>query len=131
VLHLLDIDSCGTGGWHVGEGADPRAVQAARERGLDLPHRARQLDPASDFERFEWLIAMDRENKAGVIAAGADPARVHLMRSFDPALADEPEHRLDVPDPYYGPGDGFARVCEMLEEASHGLLDAVLGGRKR
>jgi protein-tyrosine phosphatase len=129
VLHQLDIDSCGTGHWHVGEGADRRSVEIAQRRGLKLPHCARQLDPAADFERFHWLIAMDRENRANVIAAGAPRERVHLMRSFDPATAGAPERELDVPDPYYGEGDGFARVYDMLTAASVGLLDAVLARR--
>ena len=129
VLHLLDIDSCGTGHWHVGEGADRRSVEIARQRGLNLPHCARQLDPGADFERFHWLIAMDRENRANLIAAGAPRERVHLMRAFDPALGGSGEQHLDVPDPYYGGGDGFARVYDMLTAASVGLLDAVLARR--
>ncbi len=129
VLELLDIDSCGTGHWHVGEGADRRSVEIAQRRGLTLPHCARQLDPRVDFSRFHWLIAMDRENRANVIAAGAPRERVHLIRSFDPAMQGAPEHELDVPDPYYGQGDGFSRVYDMLAASSDGLLEAVLASR--
>jgi protein-tyrosine phosphatase len=129
VSDLLEIDSCGTGHWHVGKGADYRSVEIARQRGLTLPHCARQLDPGSDFRRFHWLIAMDRENRANVISAGAARERVYLMRSFDPAMRGLPEHELDVPDPYYGHGDGFARVYDMLAAASDGLLEAVLSSR--
>jgi len=126
VLDRFVIDSCGTGPWHVGKGADGRSVEVARRHGLNLVHKARQLDPTSDFLKFEWLIAMDRQNREDLIAEGAPRERVHLMRAFDPALAGMPENRLDVPDPYYGEGDGFERVYEMLTTASAGLLDRLL-----
>lgn len=129
VLDRLTIDSCGTGPWHVGKGADGRSVEVARRHGLNLEHVARQLDPTSDFLRFDWLIAMDQDNCQHLLGAGAPPDRVHLMRSFDPALAGQPDRRLNVPDPYWGEGDGFERVYDMLEAACAGLLERVIAPR--
>lgn len=127
VRHRFTIDSCGTGGWHAGELADPRARATAVRYGIHLTHRARQLE-AADLERFDLLLAMDRANLRALHAAGAPPARARLLREFDPSIpgailaADPPE----VPDPYYGSGDGFEQVYTMLHSACTGLLDALL-----
>ncbi len=116
------IDSCGTGAWHVGEPSDPRSIAVARRHGLEMPRVARQFDPASDIQSFQWLIAMDRSNAGTLIKLGSPPSRVHLMRSFDPALESAPGPDLDVPDPYHWPGDGFEEVYTMLRDACAGLL---------
>jgi protein-tyrosine phosphatase len=118
----IDIDSCGTGAWHVGHGADPRTIAIAARHGLKMIHTARQLDPLTDFGRFELIVAMDRNNRDTLLGEGAPAARVRLMRSFDPAMSGLPEADLDVPDPYYGAGDGFETVYRMLVAASEGLL---------
>jgi protein-tyrosine phosphatase len=122
----FDIDSCGMGGWHVGGPADPRAVAVAARHGLLLTHTARQIDPRTDFDRFGLLLAMDRSNRDALVRAGAAPSQVRLMRSFDPGMAGLPEAKLDVPDPYYGAGDGFETVYQMLSAASEGLLAHLL-----
>ncbi len=121
--HRFDIDSCGTGGWHAGGPADPRTIQIAAMHGLRFEHTARKLDPTSDFTRFQLLLAADLDNKAGLLHAGAPSDRVFLIRSFDPSLAGEPEHHLEVPDPYYGGHDGFEKMYVMLHQACKGLLD--------
>lgn len=126
VLDRFDVDSCGMGGWHVGEDADPRAVRIARKHGLPMNHEARQFDPHADVARYHLLIPMDRSNARSLVSSGAPRERVRLMRSFDPALADAPEHALDVPDPYSDSIDAFERVLEMLQTASQGLLDHLL-----
>jgi protein-tyrosine phosphatase len=126
VLDRFDIDSCGTGAWHAGEPADHRSIAIARRHGIALPSIARQLDPERDLARFHWLIAMDRSNVRNLLRAGAQPDRVHLMRSFDGSLTGRPEHEMEVPDPYDWPGDGFQSVFEMLDRACDGLLDVLL-----
>lgn len=124
MIDRLRIDSCGTGGWHAGEGADPRSIKIAAERGLRLDHTARMLHH-TDFDEFEFLIAMDRSNRTNMLNAGAPEERVHLMRSFDPALTGKPERELEVPDPYYGGEDGFAKVYDMLDAACAGLVERL------
>ncbi|MCA9736925.1 MAG: low molecular weight protein-tyrosine-phosphatase [Gemmatimonadota bacterium] len=120
----FDIDSAGTGGWHVGEPADPRSQQVAEAHGIELTCRARRLD-ADDLERFEWILAMDRENLGAIrrLAAEADAAgaRLHLLREFDPEAGTD----LEVPDPYYGGEDGFETVYAMVHRACVGLLDEL------
>ena len=118
------VDSCGTGDWHVGEAPDHRATAEARRRGYELAHlRARQVD-LSDFQRFDYILAMDHNNLAQ-LQAMSPPEYSGYLGLFLPfagaAAADE------VPDPYYGGDEGFARVLDMVEEASEGLLREIVG----
>jgi protein-tyrosine phosphatase len=121
----FEVDSAGTGAWHVGKGADPRSLSVARAHGVHLPSIARQVDPERDFDRFDLLLAMDNSNREDLLSLGAPAERVALIRSFDPTMRDAAPHALDVPDPYYGHGDGFQRVYDMLLRASTGLLDEL------
>ncbi len=125
VLERFVIDSCGTGGWHAGERADPRAREVARRNGLELTSRARKFDPRSDIDGFAHLIVMDRANRDDILDAGAPSERVRLLRAFDPELAGADEGSLDVPDPYWGGADGFDNVFAMVTRACEGLLDEL------
>ncbi len=118
-LEGFEIDSAGTGDWHVGNPADPRAIAAATGRGVEIGGRARQVRP-SDFEEFDLILAMDRSNHADLLAMeGADPEKVRLFRE----MAGEGE--LDVPDPYYGGDDGFGEVLDILERGCIVVLEEV------
>ncbi len=125
VLDRFDVDSCGTGAWHAGEKADPRSIAIAKKYAIELPSIARQFSPRSDIERFDLMLAMDRQNERDLLGAGALRERVRLMRSFDPTLNGADASEVDVPDPYYGRGDGFQRVYDMLTRACEGLLDSL------
>lgn len=121
----IEIDSAGTGAWHVGERADDRALAEARRRGVELESRARQFQSA-DFASF--VLAMDGRNLADLHDLAPDPdarAKVHLLRSFDTAGNGGATSRdgLDVPDPYYGGSNGFADVYDLVDAACRGLLD--------
>src|SRR5918994_2358355 len=121
------IDSAGTGGWHAGDPPDRRATAAARARGVTLEGAARQLT-VDDFEDFDLLLAMDRENLAGIRAIAPSKeaaAKARLLREFDPAATGAPD--LDVPDPYYGGPQGFETVLDQVEAACRGLLDEIRG----
>lgn len=124
--HAFDIDSCGTGAWHAGDGADPRTVEVARRHGLKTEHVARPVRPAVDFDRFGLLLAMDLDNQRNLLRAGAPESKVRLLRAFDPALAGQPAHALQVPDPYYGGPEGFEQMREMITAACLGLLDTLV-----
>jgi len=116
----IEIDSAGTGDWHVGEPPDRRATAAGRRRGIDITGRARQV-VASDFESFDYVIAMDRSNQSDLVRLApstGQQTKVVLFRSFDP---DSPPG-ADVPDPYYGKGDGFETVLDICDAACRGLL---------
>jgi protein-tyrosine phosphatase len=120
VLERFRIDSCGTGGWHAGECADPRSIAVAAKYGIELPSIARRFDPRRDPVVFDWIIAMDRQNHRNLVKAGAPEEKVRLMMSFHP---DPPVD--EVPDPYYGGADGFDRVYEMIRVACEGMLDEL------
>ncbi|WP_458244723.1 low molecular weight protein-tyrosine-phosphatase [Streptomyces sp. MAI_2237] len=120
---LVEADSAGTGGWHEGDGADPRTVSVLRENGYDGAHIARRFQP-SWFSRLDLVIALDAGHLKALRRLAPTPddaAKVRLLRSYDPAAGDD----LDVPDPYYGGMDGFEECLEMVEAASEGLLAAV------
>ncbi len=120
------VDSCGTGGWHAGDRPDPRSIAVAKQHGIELPGRARRVDPTDDFTRFDLIVPMDDENLRELLDAGAPGPRTTLLRAFDPALPDATAHNAPpVPDPYYGGDDGFDRVFEMVNAACVGLLDRL------
>jgi protein-tyrosine phosphatase len=126
----IELDSAGTGDWHVGHPPDSRATIAAYRRGVRLEGAARQVRP-DDFERFDVLVAMDRQNAAELLALapGEDAAeKVRLLREFDPESAGAPD--LDVPDPYYGGDNGFETVLDMVEASCRGLLDELRSAGK-
>ncbi|MCF3129011.1 low molecular weight protein-tyrosine-phosphatase [Streptomyces olivochromogenes] len=120
---LVEVDSAGTGGWHEGDGADPRTVAVLEEHGYTGDHTARQFQ-ASWFAGRDLVVALDSGHLKALrrLAPTEEDARkVRLLRSYDPTAADD----LDVPDPYYGGLDGFQECLEMVEAASEGLLAAV------
>jgi protein-tyrosine phosphatase len=118
----VEIDSAGTGGWHVGAAPDARATEAAGRRSIVLEGGARQF-ARRDFDDFDLILAMDSDNRREMLAlAPSDEARakVRMLREFDPDS--EGAADLDVPDPYYGGPDGFDEVLDMVEAATRGLL---------
>ncbi|MBI4540806.1 MAG: low molecular weight phosphotyrosine protein phosphatase [Gemmatimonadetes bacterium] len=122
--HEFEIDSAGTGDYHLGEPPDPRAADVARIHGITLTGTARALEP-KDFERFDYIIAMDRTNLHRIQELqreyGAGSATLSLLREFDP----EAKGDLEVPDPYYGGAGGFERVYRMIERSCRQLLSQL------
>jgi protein-tyrosine phosphatase len=118
----IELDSAGTGAWHVGNAPDERATAAAARRGVAMLGAARRVT-VEDFERFDVLLAMDEENRRALCKLAPHPAagaKVRLLREFDPASRGA--IGLDVPDPYYGDVGGFDRVLDLVEAACAGLL---------
>ena len=109
----------GTGHWHVGKRADPRMRAAAERRGIDLPSRARQIEP-EDLSRFDWIITMDDSNLANVRAL--DPSGSSHDRIVPLTSHCSHHEASEVPDPYYGGEQGFEHVLDLLEDACSGLL---------
>jgi protein-tyrosine phosphatase len=118
----VEIDSAGIGDWHIGEPPDQRALAAARRRGLDMSRlRARQI-ASEDFQRFDFILAMDRANLSDLRRRAPTQyrERVRLFLEFAPdAGVDE------VPDPYYGGEAGFEEVLDLAEQAARGLLSHI------
>ena len=119
----IDVESAGLEAYHVGEAPDSRAWDASRAHGVTLNSHARQFE-VGDFERFDYILAMDGENREDLLELAPDAAagaKVHLLRNFDPTAPAD----ADVPDPYYGGQRGFDRVFDLCETACQGLLDTV------
>jgi low molecular weight protein-tyrosine phosphatase len=122
---LVEVDSAGIGDWHAGERMDPRAsAELARQGYRSSGHRARQIGPSWLHER-DLILAMDRQNLRALLgmAGRRDAARdrVRLLRSFDPGSPDGAE----VPDPYLGDEQAFARVLGLIEAAAKGLVGCL------
>jgi protein-tyrosine phosphatase len=119
----IEIDSAGTGDWHVGQPPDRRARAAGRRRGIDVRGRARTVR-AEDFDQFDYLIAMDRSNLQDLHRLAPHEegrTKIALLRSFDPRSPRDAE----VPDPYYGEGNGFETVLDICEAACAALLQRL------
>jgi protein-tyrosine phosphatase len=116
----IDVDSAGTGDWHVGEERDRRSRAVAKRRGMPIEGPARQFQ-GEDFARFDLVLALDEENARDLRRlAPSDEARskIHLLREFDP----EAPKGASVPDPYYGGPEGFEHVFDICLSACRGLL---------
>jgi len=121
------IDSAGTGSWHVGEPPDGRSVAVARTHGVDISGlRARQLAPM-DYERFDWIVAMDGDNLRAAQTRRPEGASTRVVRFMDYVPGG---HGGDVPDPYYGGPKGFQQVYDLLASGAGVLLDAMLAGER-
>ena len=125
----VEVDSAGTGDWHLGETMDPGARAELSRRGYDgSGHEARQIQP-SWLAGYDLILAMDHANLASLrrMAAGDSEVagRIRLMRSFDPAVAGQSE----VPDPYNGGPEEYAQVFDLVEPAARGLASQLAGVR--
>jgi len=121
--HLVSVDSCGLGGWHVGHPMDERAAGSLTRAGYDASrHRARQIDRGwtDAATGHDLLLAMDAGHHRELLAAGADPDRVWMFRQVDPV-----DPGADVPDPYYGGPDGFEEVLAMVERTCAVLVEQL------
>ena len=119
---LILVDSAGTGGYHIGNRADPRMRSAAAKRGYQLASRARQVTH-TDLETFDLVIAMDRDNYSSLRAVHSQPvAEIRLLSDFL-----EGDWPVDVPDPYYGGLEGFDYVIDMIEAACPRIVDYLVG----
>jgi len=115
----VKVSSAGTTGWHVGSPADDRASALLRSEGYADAHAARLID--AEQLGADLLVALDNEHRRTLQAMVPEPARVRLLRSFDP---DAPAG-ADVPDPYYADDAAFASVLAMVRAATPGLVDWV------
>ena len=121
VDHKYELDSAGTGSWHVGERPDSRMRRVAASHGLKYDGRSRQIQK-HDLEKSDLIIAMDLENKSVLERMARTPeekARIHLLREFDPYGGET----AAVPDPYYGGIDGFEETYRIIERSCKALLE--------
>ena len=116
-----EVDSAGTGGWHVGRLADSRMREAALKRGIDIQSKARQIS-SNDFEYFDLILTMDNSNLADVNSLAKEleinpSAQVRSLLSYS-----DKANISEVPDPYYGGEGGFDEVLDLLEDSIEALL---------
>ncbi|RPI87111.1 MAG: low molecular weight phosphotyrosine protein phosphatase [Chloroflexi bacterium] len=122
-----EVDSAGTGSWHVGEPPDPRMVRVAARYGCSYNHVARQFQHG-DFDDYDLILAMDPDNRNNLRRMARTPedkSKIHLLREFDPNGGPN----LPVPDPYYGGIDGFDEVYKVVDRSTEGLLRALENGK--
>ncbi|MBE9117655.1 low molecular weight phosphotyrosine protein phosphatase [Lusitaniella coriacea LEGE 07157] len=119
----ISCDSAGTSSYHIGSSPDRRMRAAAKERGIVLEGKARQFE-ATDFEAFDLILAMDRDNYRDILFADVDGNyrnKVQLICDFASRHRDR-----EVPDPYYGGKEGFNYVIDLLLDACEGLLQEII-----
>jgi protein-tyrosine phosphatase len=117
----IHVESAGTGDWHVGEPRDRRSQATAAARGVPLSGRAQHFS-AVDFDRFDYVVAMDGSNLDNLRQMAPTPAaraKLSLLRSYDQTAPPQ----ADVPDPYYGGARGFEEVFDICQAACAGFLD--------
>lgn len=122
--HLnVTIDSAGTHSYHVGDPPDQRAQTAAARRGIDISMLGARKVVEIDFERFDYILVMDDENRRALLQRSEPEyhAKVRLFLDYSRA-----NPGAEVPDPYYGGPAGFERVIDLIEEATEGLLDEIV-----
>ncbi|HVR63873.1 MAG TPA: low molecular weight protein-tyrosine-phosphatase [Polyangia bacterium] len=121
----IQVDSAGTGDWHIGEPRDQRSQATGRARGIPLAGVARQFT-ADDFAGCDYVLAMDAKNRQALLAMAPDDqarAKIHMLRAFEPGAPSAAGGAApDVPDPYYGGAHGFERVFDICQVACAGLL---------
>jgi low molecular weight protein-tyrosine phosphatase len=119
----VEVDSAGTGAWHLGERPDSRSIEVANRHGIELPGFARRVVP-EDFENFDYIYAMDGSNLRDLqrLREGTGGrAVVELFRANDPEAGPD----ADVPDPYYGGDGGFDRVFEMVDRTCRVIVERL------
>jgi protein-tyrosine phosphatase len=121
----VEVASCGTGTWHLGEPMDPRAAAHLVAEGYDgTPHRAQKFD--ASWLEMDLVLAMDAKNLAEITEGRGAADRVQMFRSFDPLASAHPgPEDLDVPDPWFGGDDGFADVIAIVERTCRSILEEL------
>ena len=121
--NIIDVDSAGTSGWHVGDAPDKRMRQTAAQHGISIGHLEGRQFVEADLEAFDYIFAMDKSNLDDMLAldsTGAFGHKVRLFREFDPEPGD-----FQVPDPYYGGPEGFEEVFQMVERTARMLFHRI------
>ena len=119
----VEVDSAGTIGLHAGSAPDSRMIATAKNRGTNISFlKARQFT-AADFEQFDVIFAMDKNNKHDIISlakTNADKQKVHLLLS---EISDQEE--ANVPDPYYGTSKDFEHVYNLVDKATNTIIQKI------
>lgn len=120
----VEVDSCGTSNYHIGDGADPRTIASANSQGVPIDHCARQLTE-EDLNSFDFVFAMDKSNYQNILrlAPGRDlKNKVKMMRDFDSL-----SKGAEVPDPYHGAEKDFREVFDILDRCTTNFVEHLKG----
>lgn len=117
----ITVDSAGTSDWHIGDAPDPRTIRAAADRGYDLTQQRGRQVASTDFEHFDYILAMDNQNLRDLHKL----CPVSLQHKLKLFLSYGNSEYVEVPDPYYSTATGFEQVLNLVEEAAAGLLAQI------
>ncbi|MCH7409948.1 low molecular weight phosphotyrosine protein phosphatase [Belliella sp. DSM 111904] len=121
LTRIFKSDSCGTSDYHIGELPDERTIKCARQKGIEINHRGRQINRV-DIREFNYILAMDKSNKVNIEKLinrnGLNHNQLHLIREFQ-SVSDS----IEVPDPYYGGMQAFEEVYEILDDSIDHFLE--------
>jgi len=120
----FNVDSAGTGSWHIGKKADSRMRIAAERRGINILSRARQIT-SKDLDEFNYILAMDNSNFSNIQdlknrTASTECASIKKIQDFRSVFNEQ-----EVPDPYFGGDDGFDYVLDILEDSVNGFFESI------
>ena len=126
ISNLFEVDSAGTGGWHIGKKADNRMINAAEMRGINVTSISRKINP-QDFLTQDIIVAMDRSNLADInklaqTCQSKENQVMRLMSQYDHKISDF----VDVPDPYFGGDNGFEEVLDILETSIDQMINEII-----
>ncbi len=125
LIQSFELDSAGTGAYHIGSNPDQRAISTCAVKGIELVHKARQVIK-DDVDVYDYILAMDARNYQFLKQLFPDHKGLKMMRDFDPQVYDS----KDVPDPYYGGIEGFEEVYDILLRSSKGFLEYLVKEKK-
>jgi len=123
VDHTVFVDSAGTSGWHDGKLADPRSIEIAKIKGLDITSQRSRKFIQADFDKFDIIYAMDKSNYTNILALARDDKDRQKVKMI---LNEISANNEDVPDPYYGGDNGFVNVYNMLDDACDMIASKIL-----
>ena len=126
--HIIHVDSAGTHAYHIGDPPDHRAQNTALQRGYKMHDLRARAVQTSDFEEFDYILAMDKENLSLLQQRSPQQhlSKIQLFMQY----GNHSDPDVEVPDPYFGGHQGFELVLDMVEEASHGLLAHLRTNKK-
>jgi protein-tyrosine phosphatase len=119
------VDSCGTGDWHIGRAPDPRSQQHALDRGYQMDNLRARLVDDSDFDQYDYILAMDKQNLSDLKSMNCQAYSGKLGLFLDFCQNPNYIEYSEVPDPYYGGEQGFSLVLDLIEDASSELLRQI------
>lgn len=119
--HKLDwqVDSAGTGGWHIGSLPDNRSIQVAKKFGIDITDQRARKIRSTDFEEFDVIFAMDTSNYNDLCRYALAEEREKIKLIMEES---KPGSKVSVPDPYWD-DNGFEQVFKMLDEACEQIIE--------